>query len=91
MSALPTSPFALVSTTVARLTGRPPDTVLADQRLIADLGFDSVRLVELVLELDLFGLPISLEQVLAAPDLDVQSLAALASGIPNPPHPTRPQ
>jgi len=83
-TALPTSSLALVSSTVARLTGRPPDAALADQRLVTDLGFDSVRLVELVLDLQQLGLPISLDQVLAGPDLDVRSLAALATPqVPN--------
>ncbi len=76
---MPTSPLELVCSTVAHLTGRLPDSVLAHQRLIADLGFDSVRLVELVLELELIGLSTSLDQVLARPELDIQSLAALAT------------
>lgn len=83
------SPLELVTATVARLADLAPGATapdLADKRLIADLGFDSVRLVELVLELNQLGLPISLDQVLAHPDLDVRALTSLA---PSAAHPTR--
>jgi acyl carrier protein len=46
---------------------RAPDTVVADERLIDDLGFDSVRLIELAMTLErAFGLAPQRPENLAA-------------------------
>ncbi|MFF2549512.1 acyl carrier protein [Nocardia sp. NPDC058058] len=49
---------ARTRTLIAHMAPEPPNTVLDEQRLIEDLGFDSIRLMELTVALERgFGLP----------------------------------
>ena len=62
---------------VARFAPGAPTTVPLDADLVQDLGYDSVRLVELfILVGDLYGIALPIEDILGGPALTVRMFAA---------------
>jgi len=71
--------LAATTLLVARFAPNRPDpaTLTGDLDLVGDLGYDSVRLVELLLAVaDAFALPLPLEAILAGPALSIGALAS---------------
>lgn len=65
-----------VATQVARFAPGAPTTVPLDADLVKDLGYDSVRLVELFILIgDQLGRELPIDEILGGPALTVRMLA----------------
>ena len=65
-----------VAAEVARFAPGAPATVPLEADLVQDLGYDSVRLVELFILIgDRFGLELPIDDILGGPALTVRGLA----------------
>jgi acyl carrier protein len=53
-------PFAAFQNHLARITHLDPDRLSMKTNLVVDLGLDSLKLLEIVLEFEKLGVPVSL-------------------------------
>jgi acyl carrier protein len=53
-------PFEAFQKHLARLTGLKPEQLSMETNLVVDLGLDSLKLLEIVLEFENLGVPVSL-------------------------------